>query len=316
MEYLKKNIWNFIGAFGTIATLIFGIFGLVVVPNYVKDAYRQRQESANNEIVVDLKEIIFSGLTYDSLIVPTLKKGKEIKYDISMPKSNNEILVEVQESFMSDKFVGLDKRIYLYEKIDSLKRVTPQDTLQIREAKSVKSLFSILTSILSILSLIVSALLLYGLLTKRKEQINEELEKKFEEIQDTRPESINDYINFENLVCKSLKQLKLDFEDYTKNPKSFPFDFLIKQGKKRIGVEVKVRIRQDTLIRIRNYFDKSGLDALIIISNRLNDFSTFSMLSEFRKMADIAGRRIFFVAASDLEKLKLEITEILKTEKE
>lgn len=316
MEKLKKNIWNIIGVIGTIATLFFGIYGLIVIPDYVKDANKQRQESANNEIITDVKEIIFSNNKIDSLLIPTLVKGKEIKYEINYPKSNKDVLVEVQESFMSDKFIPLEQRIYLYKKVDSLKRITPEFQIISEQAESKKSLFSILTYGLSILSLIISVLLFYGLITKRKQQITDELEKKFEEIQETRPESIIDYRNFESLVCDAISQLKLDFEDYTKNPKDFSFDFLIKQNGKKIGIEVKSRIRQDILMKIKNQFDNSGLDALIIITNRLTDFSTFSMLSDLSKSSGIARRRIYFITATTIDKLKIELTEILKTEKE
>lgn len=314
MEKLKKNIWNIIGVIGTIATLFFGIFGLIVIPDYVKDANKQRQESANNEILTDIKEIVFSNHKMDCLLVPTLVKGKEIKYEINYPKSNNDVLIEVQESFMSDKFIPLEQRINLYKKLDSLKRITPESQIITAYAVAKKSLSSILTYGLSILSLIISVLLFYGLITKRKQQIADELEQKFEEIQETRPESIIDYRNFESLVCDAISQLKLDFEDHTKNPKDFSFDFLIKQNGRKIGIEVKSRIRQDILMRIRNQFDNSGLDALIIITNRLTDFSTFSILSDLNKNAGIAGRRIYFISAATIDKLKLEITEILKTE--
>jgi hypothetical protein len=316
MEYLKKNIWNIIGVIGTFATLFFGIYGLIVIPDYVKDANKQKQESANSEIITDVKEIIYSNHKIDGLLVPTLVKGKEIKYDINYSKSNNDVLVEVQESFMSDKFIPLGQRIYLYNKVDSLKRITPEIQIVSDKAEIKKSLFSILTYGLSILSLIISVLLFYGLITKRKQQIADEIEKKFEEIQEARPESIIDYRNFESLVCDAISQLKLDFEDYTKKPKDFSFDFLIKQNGRKIGIEVKSRIRQDVLMNIKNRFDKSGLDALIIITNRLTDFSTLSMLSDLNKSTGIAGRRIYFITATTIDKLKIEITEILKTERE
>jgi hypothetical protein len=314
MEKLKKNIWNIAGVVGTIATLFFGIYGLVVVPDYIKDAYKERLESANNEIITDLKEILFSTIQIDSLIVPTLKKGKEIKYNISFSKTSREILVEVQESFVSDKFISLGQRILLYEKTDSLKRITPDDKEMTSKDETQKSLFSIFTSILSVISLLISVLLLYGLITKRKQQISEELEKKFEEIQETQPQAISDYLNFEGIVGEAIRQLNLEYEDYTKNPRDFSFDFLIKLKDKNIGVEVKSIIKQETLSLIRKQFDNSRLDALILVTNKTINFATFNVLSDMRKFG-IAGRRIYFVSAKDIDKIKTEMTEILKAER-
>lgn len=309
MEKLKKNIWNVIGVIGTIATLFFGIYGLIVKPNYIEDANKQRQESANNEIINDVKEVIFSNNKIDSLLVPTLVKGKEIKYEINYPKSNNDVLVEVQESFMSDKFIPLVQRIYLYNKVDSLKRITPEKRITLEMAEMKKTSFTIFKYGLPILSLIFSFLLFYGLITRRKQQIKDEFEEKFEEIQETQSESIIDY---KNMVIEVIKRLELDWEDNTtNNSKEFSFDFLINQNKKRIGIEVKSRISQDFLMKIRNQFVHSKLDALIIITNKLIDFSTFSMLSDLSK-----SKRIFLITATTFDKLQIEMEKILKTLKE
>jgi hypothetical protein len=315
-EWFKKNIWNIISVIGTIATLVFGVYGLLFVPDYVKNAYQERQSVANIEIVNDLKEIIYSDLKYDSLLVPTLKKGKELKYDIIFPKSNSDIIVEVQEEFMSDKFLPLDERMKLYNKADSLQIITPTDKIETSKAENKTSIFTILTYTLSILSLIISGLLMFGLFTRRKQEINQELEKKFEEIQETRPDFVSEYRNFESLVEQALSELKLEFEDFTKNPKDSAFDFVIKLGKKKIGLEVKSRLRTDTLMKLRNQFDQSGLDALIIVTNRTVDFSTFSMLSDLQKKTGLVGRRFYFVSANNIEKLKNEISELIRTEKE
>lgn len=315
-EWFKKNIWNVISVIGTIATLVFGVYGLLFVPDYVKNAYKERQNVANIEIVNDIKEIIYSDLKFDSLLVPTLKSGKELKYDIVFPKTNNEIIVEVQEDFMSDKFLPLDERMKLYNKADSLKLITTIDKPQISKSESKASLFTILTYVLSTLSLIISGLLLFGLFTRRKQEINQELEKKFEEIQETRPDFVSEYRNFENTVGQALEQLDLEFDDYTKNPKDSAFDFVIKLGKKKIGLEVKSRLRTDVLMKMRNQFDQSGLDALIIVTNRIVDFSTFSMLSDLQKKTGLAGRRFYFVSANNIEKLKNELSEVIRTEKE
>ena len=315
-ELFKKNIGNILSVIGIIATLVFGVYGLFFVPDYVKSAYQERQRAANIEIVNDIKEIIYSDLKFDSLLIQTLKTGKELKYNIIFPKTNSEILVEVQEDFISDKFLPLEERMKLYNKADSLKLATPFNKNQILKAESKTSILSILTYILSILSLIISGLLVFGLFTRRKQEINQELEKKFEEIQETQPDFLSEYRNFENLVGKALIELKLEFDDFTKNPNNSAFDFIIKLGHKKIGLEVKSKLRPDILFKLRNQFDNSGLDSLIIVTNRIVDFSIFSILSDLQKKTGLEGRRIYFISADNIEKLKNELTKLLKTEKE
>ncbi len=313
--WFKKNIWNLISVIGTIATLVFGIYGLLFVPDYVKNAYKERQSVANLELVNDIKEIMYSDSKFDSLLIPTLKSGKELKYDIVFPNTNNEIIVRVQEDFMSDKFLPLDERMKLYNKADSFKLITTIDQLQVSKSESKASLFSILTYVLSTLSLIISGLLLFGLFSRRNQEINQELEKKFEEIQETGPGFVNEFRNFENLVLQALKQLNLEFDDFSKNPKESAFDFIIKIGEKKIGLEVKSRLRPDNLMKLKNQFDQSGLEALIIVTNRLVDFSTFSMLSDLQEKSGIAGRRFYFVTANNIEKLKNDLGQVVRTEK-
>jgi hypothetical protein len=313
-EWFKKNIWNLINVIGTITTFIFGVYGLLFVPDYVKSSYKERQSVANIEIVNDLKEIICSDIKFDSLLIPILKTGKELKYDIIFPKTNIEIIIEVQEDFMSDKFLPLDERMKLFIKADSLKLKTQSNKTQISKAESKSSFFIILTDTLSILLLIISGLLMFGLFSRRKQEINKELEKKFEEIQETRPDFLSEYRNFENLVGKALSELKLEFEDFTKNPQQSAFDFVIKLGKKKIGLEVKSRLKTDVLLKMRNQFDNSGLDLLIIVTNRVVDFSTFSILSDLQKKSGLVGRKIYFISASNIDNLKNELTALLKTE--
>lgn len=222
----KKNIGNIISIIGTIATLIFGIYGLFFVPDYVNDAKKEKQTLANKEIINDIKEIIYSNAKSDSHIVSTLKNGKELKYDITLQKTNKQILVETQEDFINDKFLPFKQRMALYSKIDSLKAITPNDDNF--EEKKIENKVSenLIIYTLSIMSLLVSLLLIFKLFFRRKQQINDELEKLFEKIQDINPEISNEFKSFEIIVAQTLSELGLDFEDFTINPKDFAFDFL------------------------------------------------------------------------------------------
>ncbi len=316
-ERPKRNIWNFINLFGVIATFVFGLYGIFFVPLYVKNAYKERQDVANIEIVNDIKEIIYSNLSTDSMLIPTLKKGKELKYDIIFPRTNNEIIVEVQEDFMSDKFLPLDERIKLYKKADSLMLILPVvDQIQISKPKRKSSIFLLLNYSLSILSIITSLVIFFRLYTRKRKEIEEDVEQRFEEMQETSPKFIYEYRNFESLVGQALHELKLEFEDYTKNPKDSSFDFVIKLGSKKIGLEVKSYVKSDYLIKLKNLFDTSGLNALIIVTNKVADFKSFSMFSEFQRDSKLAGRKIYFISAYNIEMLKSELTLLLRTEKE
>lgn len=312
----KKNIGNIISIIGTIATLIFGIYGLFFVPDYVNDAKKEKQTLANKEIINDIKEIIYSNAKSDSHIVSTLKNGKELKYDITLQKTNKQILVETQEDFINDKFLPFKQRMALYSKIDSLKAITPNDDNF--EEKKIENKVSenLIIYTLSIMSLLVSLLLIFKLFFRRKQQINDELEKLFEKIQDINPEISNEFKSFEIIVAQTLSELGLDFEDFTINPKDFAFDFLIKLKDKRIGIEIKSKLRLDTLNEIKEQYDNSKLNALVIITNQILDFSTFNSLFDLTHQKKLTGRKIHLITTNNIDKLKKELIEILKLEKE
>jgi hypothetical protein len=311
-EKTKQNIWNFISALGTVATLIFGFVGIFLVPSYVNDAYHQKQIQANKEIITDLQELFYSNEAIDSKTVSTLKRGKEIKINVAIPYSLEEILVEVQESFIDNKFLDLKNRKEIYNKIDSIKHILPKEQSVVYSQKAENKTVLIIIYIASAISLIISIMLFLGLLSKRKQQVNDEFQKKYEEIEESKPDSIITYRNFENKVCEILNKLKLTFEDFTQKPSVIGFDFIVQHNKKRIGIEVKSRVNTDILMKLRHQYDKSGLDALIIISNRLVDFNTFSLLTDLKEK--ISGRPIYFISGIDSGSIEKELMKILNVE--
>jgi hypothetical protein len=312
-EILRKNIWNIISSVGTFATLFFGIIGLVLVPSYVNDAYKQKQVHANMEIITDLQELLYYNKMVDYKTINTIKRGEEIKYGIDVPLTTEELLIEVQESFMDKKFLQLGERKTLFDRIDSIRVSSPSEITTLSKSQSKNNLILILIYIASGLSILVSVLLFAGVLFKRRQQMNEEIQKKFEEIEETKPESIINYRSYENKVSEMLKKLNLDFEDITHKQSDSGFDFIIKHNNRTIAIEVKSRINTDIAKKLKVQFDKSGVDALIVISNKIIDYPVFSLISDIQKSLHV--RPIYFISGVDFLEIEREITQILNAEK-
>ncbi len=312
MKWIKNNIWNFVGALGTIATLAFGLIGLIVVPEYVKDIKKQKQQTANIELITDLQELIYTNQKVDSSLIITLIKGKEIKYGINFPYSPDSLLIEVQESFISYKYLPIDTRKVLYDKTDSVRTLIAHTKLSKMShfEKEKSSLWQILLSIISLLFITLSVGIFYGLLTKRKQEVKKEVEEKIEEFEQSRPSSLINYRRFEQLVASTLKKFNFEIEDYTLKPRDYGFDFLVRNKEKSIAIEVKGSMNTDSIHKLKYTFDKYKPDVLIIVSNRIQKFASFSILKDL----GIIGRKIYFITGFDFETIYSELDNIFKIE--
>lgn len=312
MKWIQNNIWNLVGAIGTIATLAFGLIGLLIVPDYVKDIEYQKQKTANVELISDLQELIYTDQKIDSALVMTLITGKEIKYGVSFPYSPDSLLIELQESFISYRFLPIELRKNLYDRTDSIRYLISKTQIsKIGKIKSERSsMWQIMLSIISSLLIALSVGIFYGLIIRRKKEVEKEVEEKIEEIEQNRPSNIVNYRKFEQLVATVLKRFDFELIDYTQKPRDYGFDFLLKKNNKSIAVEVKGSMNTDSVQQIRHQFDKYQPDALIIVSNRLQKITAFSKLRDL----GIVGRKIYSVTGFDPESIYADLEKIFNIE--
>jgi HJR/Mrr/RecB family endonuclease len=312
MNWIKNNIWNIVGAFGTIATLTFGLVGLLVVPEYINDIKKQKQLTANFELITDIQELIYSNQKINSNLIITLIKGKEIKYGIDFPYSPDSLLIEVQESFISFKPIPINSRKVLYDKTDSIRtsiantRITKNENIK----KETSSLWENLLFSFSLILIALSIGIFFGLLTKRKQEVEKKVEEKINEIEQTSTSTLIDYRRFEILVASALKKFNFEIIDYTFKPQDYGFDFLVKDKGIAIAIEVKTSLNTGSLNAIKQAFDKYKPDVLIIVSNIVQKLPSFNILKELRNR----GRKIYFIAGLDIETIYTELDKVFKIE--
>ena len=122
LEWILKNFWNIFGVVGVIGTFYFSLF---YVPDYIKQISTAKSVVIHESLMDDVQELIFYEQEVDIDDIETLIKGKELSNGANYPFSVNELLIQVQERFMANKFVPLDKRKILIEKIDSIREKSP-----------------------------------------------------------------------------------------------------------------------------------------------------------------------------------------------
>ncbi|AVD92383.1 hypothetical protein C4Q27_08100 [Pseudomonas sp. SWI36] len=84
-------------------------FAIVYIPDYVKDISDGKLSAARECLASDIQEICF--ITKLELVdVEALIKPREIKLGFKYPYTAQDLLLEVQDRFVSNKFIPLDKR--------------------------------------------------------------------------------------------------------------------------------------------------------------------------------------------------------------
>jgi len=118
LKWIFKNAWNLFGAIGVAGTFY---FSLMYVPDYVKDITTGKVNVIHESLMDDLQELIFYEKPISIADVKTFIRGKELKQGISYPYTSEELLVQVQERFMGNKFIPLEKRESLLTSINKLR---------------------------------------------------------------------------------------------------------------------------------------------------------------------------------------------------
>jgi hypothetical protein len=198
-NWIIRNLSNVFGLIGIVLTIY---FGSVYVPAWNKENQNEKLNSAKRQSIQSIKEIIFS----DSLVsvgeIKTIVYAKELEEKVTIPYTFYEILTLTQNSFMEDKFLPLDKRKELINKIDQLKTVVLPEQAQ-EEVKNSKSQKSYL-NLSAFLSIIISLLAGFAGLTSLYIKIRLDKDKQ-EEIANEIEQSTTD-ISFRDFAVRTEKE--------------------------------------------------------------------------------------------------------------
>jgi hypothetical protein len=123
------------------------------------------------------------------------------------------------------------------------------------------------------------------------------------------PKLTTDGLKYELTISDIFKKLKIEILERNKE-QDFGADFRIKVNDSEYLVETKFVKQNVTLSTLNVIFEtvlKSGMD-LILISNRIMNFETFSALSDFNKKT--RKGKVYYISAHTNEQLEKEIRKI------
>jgi hypothetical protein len=280
-------------------------FSLMYVPDYVKDITTGKVNVIHESLMDDMQELIFyeKSITIDD--VDMFIRGKELKQGISYPYTSEELLVQVQERFMGNKFIPLEKRESLLKSINSL-RISYKPPSKPEEKPF--DWTPILSWLFSGVGAIIAGIGASSIIGKLKSDKETEADIISGDI------VINHHhggsmtasaFEYERMVGDVLSEL-----DVSHNAESNDYDYLAEHNGKKIIVEVKKYRRTLGLGTGRDFLNKvlaSGNSGILVVSSGVTQ-RTKELILAHNQIND--NQTIYIVTGDSKEKVKSQLANV------
>lgn len=259
-NWAKSNLSHLFSIIGIILTIYFSIF---YIPQYSNELKLKKMENIHSDLINTIQELVYNKHIIDQMDIETLIKGKEFKHNISYIYNIDELLIQVQESFLSNKFIPLNERKKLVDNIDEV-RSTIKVKKDIKQEENKYYNYSLAAILSTIFGIIASLLGSISLISTKNIKDKEEIEQKIFDEKDDIQNKIKTSMNFEDYVGDLLKQkFGLNNVQNQLSSRDSGLDFIIKKDNEIIfGIEVKY-IRSTRL-------HPRQIDKFIMLSGKVN----------------------------------------------
>ncbi len=281
-SWALKNSWNLFGAVGVIGTFY---FSLAYVPDYVHEITSGKINVVHESLMDDIQEMVFHEKELTIENVKSFIKGEELKYKVSYPYSPDELLVQVQESFMGNKFIPLEERNRILREVSGIRaeyKSVSQDEVEGKGAFDFDyaTLASVVASLLGI------SLSIFGAISiKRKNELDRQTEIDIAGDLDSvyRSDLTASYYEFEQMVGSTLSEAGFREVEVSGN-NDFGIDFSVNFDGSEYYVCVKKYrslLGMSSLLPFIHALKESGKNGIFVISsgvtkrvqNTVNEFN-------------------------------------------
>lgn len=300
--WLKDNLSHMFSLVGILLTIYFSIF---YVPQYSEDLKLKRIEGINSELISTIQELVYNKHQIDFHDIETLIEGKELRDNVEYPHTVNELLVQVQETFLANKFIPLDSRKELVEYIDTI-RETIQPADLTTEPKEEASKFNWLSIVAAGLGLCVSLLGSFSLFSSAKKQRDEEVEERVVAQKEIFQHRIKRAFALEEFVGKKLESIYGADNIEREGQTDIGVDYLVrKDGRPKFAVEVKFTdtdlIPLRTVNQIGAIAKNLGYPVVLVTNASLTKNAKY----RFTKLNnELEGSKVYVVSVSEIEKIE------------
>lgn len=294
VNWILKNAWNLFGAIGVAGTFY---FSLMYVPDYVKDIATSKVTVVHESLMDDIQELIFYEKDISISDVKTFIRGKELKQGVEYPFTSEELLVQIQERFMGNKFIPLEKRELILKSISTIRSQYTPPKKKEDKAFNWIPIFSWLVSGLGVLVGLMGAT---SIINKLKTDQETEADIISGDVVINHNSSMSaSAFEYEKMVGDVLSELGV-----LKSSGSNEYDFLAGNKGKEVIVEVKRYRKLIGLGTARQFLHQvleSGKGGILVTSSGVTQ-RTKELIAEHNKITET--QKVFLVTGDTKESVK------------
>ncbi len=310
-KWIGKNLSNIFGLSGILVTVYLGVF---YVPGWLKQSQQEKVLNAQNDLQQLIKELIYSDSVCTFSEVSILMKAKEIQLNQSYPLSAKDLLTQVEESFMQDRFLPLEKRKALVSELELIKIQIPEQpsSQNIKTESKIKVLvFQWLSVILSLVGGIVAVMSFYSKFKTEKAK-DEEIENQIIVTENSSP-NIDLAYDFEKQITQVIASHPGVQIKHTSNENDFGFDIGFEFKQKPYFVEVKYLIVSKVGLSTFNKFlyNQRGLEGEFWFVYNTELTEMVKRRSEEMIKVFSPSRNIVLIKANDIQNFKKQLQNLL-----
>lgn len=311
LDWIVRNLSNIFGVLGIFLTLYFGVY---YVPSWLKDAQQEKSLNAQKNLQQSIKELVYSDSICTYKEIDILIRAKELDLNQAYPYKPDDLLTQVEESFMQDRFLPLSKRKELVAEIELIKRQVPKAPMQQQfnsESKKSVVLLQWVSIILSILTVGVGILSFY-LKFKSDREKDEEIGNQLAE-----PDILNSdtelAFNYERQIIKAISSHPGVENIKLPDQSDFAFDLEFDFDKKKYFVEAKYLSRNKVGLRSFNNFlaHQKGLEGVFLFIYNTSLTEMVKNRAEEMNSLTSPHRRVILIRAENGNELTKQLDKIL-----
>ena len=307
IDWIIKNLWNLFGVLGVLGTFY---FSLAYVPDYVRDINSGKVSVIHEGLIDDVQEILFYEKDISIEDIKAFIEGKELTQDVAYPYTPDELLVQVQDRFMGNKFIPLEKREALLNQIKVIRAayVPPLETVQ--KSDNWLIVFSWVVAGIGASAAVLGAT---SIVRKIKQDKETEIDiASGEEIYRSPNDEVAISIyDFEKMVGEVLGDLGvLKFQDQQIGDTGI--DFVAEKDGIEYIVEVK-RFRKllglGTAQSFMYQVSKSGKRGILVVSSNVTQ-RTRQLIAEHNQMNE--NQRVYLIVGVSRQKIEKQLAKIFE----
>lgn len=304
-EWLLKNSWNLFSVLGVLATFYFSL----QVPDYVEKVAIGKNNVIHESLMDDIQEILFYDKKLSIEDINLFIKGKELKREVVYIYTADELLMQVQERFMGNKFIPLEKREAL---LQSIKEVRSTYTPPKNETTKEFEWKIIFTWLLSGVFIFIGITGIRSIYNKMKVDKETEIDITSMNTSGESNESGNKFlaaIEFEKMVGDILKDLNIN-KTIEKSSRDRGYDFEAYDGKYGYIVEVKMYNSLLGLNTAREFLYKvnqSGKGGILVTLSGVTK-RTKELIEQHNKVSE--NQKVYLITGESKNSIKNQFTKI------